>query len=556
LAIPEPRRNTHDNPAVEPGRAEDGYRPMRRAALNQPVAAARRSSERRSRHGDESGFSLIELIVVVAVVPIILGGISAALISLLSLQQSVNTRVGDSNDALVASTNFNRDVQSAVLMTTLPSTQSTAACGSTSATVTQILGLEWGANSVSSGGPAGGYDTVVSYMSTAVVNPNTNKTTYTLTRQLCTFGTSTTPSTITTLGHDIGTPTVTIYGAKNGSGNFADMTPNFATTWFSSLGVTRVQLAVSGNQTQSGFGYSLVGLPGLSKSQGSASTLSTPSSIGCGFPTPGSGTYSTQLCFADFSSYDWTKASTGTCAPTGQPTQTGQLFQLAIASTPYTLSYCLQVSTNDVQPSIIPTYYNPSGDNSEAFLGNNGFYTGIPGKPALYQNASTLVTAKFTDIQVLDAKGQAATGWTLVTGDAESTDTNEWMVFSNTTLPAINWSILPNNGASDLYGNACYDDQDPNNTGLLAWTGSVPPTKAGVGSPSNGPPATSSPLTINTSTYATGATSILCESNQQLNKTGTLMLQAQEPTGSSAAQSVSITMQGAGLEALFLGVLL
>ncbi len=508
------------------------------------------------RQGDESGFTLIELIVVVTVIPIILGGISAALISLLSLQNSVNNRVGDSNDVLVASTNFNRDVQSAVLMTTLPSTQTTAACGSTSATVTQILGLEWGANSVSPGGPAGGYDTVVSYMSTAVVNPNTNKTTYTLTRQLCTFGTSTTPNTITTLGHDIGTPIVTIYGAKNGTGQFADITPNFATTWFSSLGVTRVQLAVDGNQTQSGFGYSLVGLPGLSKSQGSASSLSTPSATGCSFPTPGSGTYSTQLCFADFSGYDSTKASSGTCAPAGQPTQTGQLFQLAIASTPYTLSYCLQVSTNNVQPSIIPTYYNPSGDNSEAFLGNNGFYTGIPGKPALYQNTSTLVTAKFTDIQVLDAKGQAATGWTLVTGDAESTDTNEWMVFSNTTSPAINWSILPNNGSSDLYGNACYDDQDANNTGLLAWTGSVPPTKAGVGTPSNGPPATSSALTIDTSTYATGATSILCESNQQLNKTGTLMLQAREPTNSSAAQSVSITMQGAGLEALFLGVLL
>jgi hypothetical protein len=348
---------------------------------------------------------------------------------------------------------------------------------------------------------------------------------------------------------------VTIYGAKNGQGQFANITPNFATTWFSSLGVTRVELAV-GQQTQSGFSYSLVGLPGLSKSQGSASTLSTPSSTGCGFPTPGSGTYSTQLCFSDFSSYNWIKASTGTCAPSGQPTQTGQLFQLAIASTPYTLSFCLHVSTNDVQPSIIPTYYNPSGFNSEAFLGNNGFYTGIPGKPALYQNSSNLVTANFTDIQVLDAKGQAASGWTVVTGDAESTDTNEWMVFSNTTSPAINWSILPNNGSSDLYGNACYDDADPNNKGLLAWTGSVPPTSAGVGTPSNGPPATSSPLTINTSTYATGVTSILCESNQQLNKTGTLMLQAREPTGSSAAQSVSVTMQGAGLEGLFLGVLL
>jgi prepilin-type N-terminal cleavage/methylation domain-containing protein len=536
---------------------------MRRAAIGHPVVAARRLSQRREEGGDESGFTLVELVVVIAVIPIVLGAIATALISLLSLQNSVNNRVGDSNDALVASTDFNRDVQSAEMMTTLGSTQTTAACGTATGgtgpgAVTQILALEWGANSVASGGPAGGYNTVVSYMSTQVLNPNTNKTTYTLSRQVCTFGTSSMPNTTTTLAHDIGTPSVTIYGAKSG-GSFANITPNYASSWASSLGVTRVQLDVNGNQTQSGFGYSLVGLPSLSKSQGTVSTLTPPSSTGCGFGTPGSGTYATQLCFADFSTYNWTKASTGTCSPPGQPTQTGQLFQLAIANTPYTLSFCLQVSANVVQPASIPTYYNPSGDDSEAFLGNNGFYTGIPGKPALYMNVQgSLVTANYTDIQVLDAKGQAATGWTLVSGDAESTDTNEWMVFSNTTSPTINWSILPNNGSADLYGNACYDDAPgfTNNTGLLKWTGSVPPTSGGVGTPSNGPPTTSSALTINPSTYATNATSILCESDQQLNKTGTLMLQAQEPSGSSASQSVSITMQGAGLEGLFLGILL
>ena len=118
---------------------------MRRAAPNHPLAVARRLTRRRMERGDESGFTLIELVVTVTVIPIVIGGIATALISLLSLQNTVNNRVGDSNDALVASTDFNRDVQSATFMTTLPSTQTTAACGTTSATVTQILGLEWGA---------------------------------------------------------------------------------------------------------------------------------------------------------------------------------------------------------------------------------------------------------------------------------------------------------------------------------------------------------------------------------------------------------------------------
>jgi len=41
-----------------------------------------------------------------------------------------------------------------------------------------------------------------------------------------------------------------------------------------------------------------------------------------------------------------------------------------------------------------------------------------------------------------------------------------------------------------------------------------------------------------------------------LNKKGTLMLTAQEPTNSSATQTLTVTMRVAGLAAMFLGVLL
>jgi hypothetical protein len=167
----------------------------------------------------------------------------------------------------------------------------------------------------------------------------------------------------------------------------------------------------------------------------------------------------------------------------------------------------------------------------------------------LYTAAGGVVTAYFTNIQVLDSAGNPATGWTLVTGDAESTDGGEWNVYTSN----LNWSILPNNGASDLWGNACYDTGDANNNGALQYTGtnagSMPATAASVA-------ANRAALSINSTTYATGVPSILCEASTSLNKTGTMMLQAQEPPSSTAPQTLTVTMNGAGRQAVFLGVLL
>ena len=42
----------------------------------------------------------------------------------------------------------------------------------------------------------------------------------------------------------------------------------------------------------------------------------------------------------------------------------------------------------------------------------------------------------------------------------------------------------------------------------------------------------------------------------RLNKTGSLMVAAPEPSGSSAPQNVTVTMQGEGYQAIFFGVLL
>ena len=118
-----------------------------------------------------------------------------------------------------------------------------------------------------------------------------------------------------------------------------------------------------------------------------------------------------------------------------------------------------------MSPYAIPTYYNPGahGYNSEAYLGNNGFYTGIAGDPALYQlpnnGAYTVVT--FTNIEVTNAVGEAATGWTLVTGDAESTDS----AASGSTSPPTTPGRSFRTPSASLYGNSCYDAHDSGDSG-------------------------------------------------------------------------------------------
>src|SRR5450631_4449143 len=84
---------------------------------------------------DEKGFTLIELIIVVSIMPIIVGAISGGLITILSLQNSVSSRLAENADAQVVSSTFIKDVQSATFITT--SAASSPQCGNTS--YTQLL---------------------------------------------------------------------------------------------------------------------------------------------------------------------------------------------------------------------------------------------------------------------------------------------------------------------------------------------------------------------------------------------------------------------------------
>jgi hypothetical protein len=165
-------------------------------------------------------------------------------------------------------------------------------------------------------------------------------------------------------------------------------------------------------------------------------------------------------------------------------------------------------------PCPLPTYADPP--ESEAFLGNNGFYTGVPGDPALYENAEgTTASVSITNIQVLDSNGNPATGWELVTGDAESTDGGESITWTSDQ----DLNLIPNSPVS-AYGNACAD-----------------PTPATSTTQANG-------LT------GVGTTQVECKASVSSDKTGTVMLEAPAPT------TLTADMVGTGLQAIFVGVLL
>ena len=67
------------------------------------VSLARYGASHAARRSGESsaGFTLIELVIVTAVLPIVIGAIAVGVISVFSLQSSVSNRLTDSGDAEV-----------------------------------------------------------------------------------------------------------------------------------------------------------------------------------------------------------------------------------------------------------------------------------------------------------------------------------------------------------------------------------------------------------------------------------------------------------------------
>lgn len=474
------------------------------------LLAARSSRCPRSidSHDDEAGFTLVELLIVIVILPIVVGALAAGLIAVFSMDTTTENRVADSGDAQVVSANYVPDIQSAQRITTDPNA---AECG----TGTQLLGLEWGYQAATNS-----YRDVVTY-SEVQSGPS-----YLLVRDYCSDGPSAAPSGSTTVSFDIAQhqspPTITPDGTAIAA----------SAGWVSTETVTGVMFPIT--EPLSNYTYTLTATPATASRPNTAgSPINNDTGTRCGFATTDNntvqnGTYAQTLCLVDFSTYDAAFGTSPSC-------------QEMVASIPgnFTLSFCVSVSgTGGVSASALPTWPG-------AFLGNviggAPFYTGIgcpsgtpattstggptPSciKPALYMaNNGGYSEIQIKNISLTTATGAPATGWEAVTADAETTDPGEYIMWtSNKDL-----TLIPNTPSSEE-GDACNK-----------------PASSFSSEPGPG----------GTLLTGIGTETVECESTWQSSgaapRTGTVMLGAAQPT------SMTIYMQGAGLEGVAFGLLL
>ena len=208
---------------------------------------------------------------------------------------------------------------------------------------------------------------------------------------------------------------------------------------------------------------------------------------GCSTADPGSGRYASTLCWFDFSGYDAAEAT----SPGGQEMSVS----LPGGST---LTFTVRASGGGVRSNPFPTY-------SAAYLGN-GSYTGVTGRPALYQRDSrTNTDVVLSDIVFTTPTGERSTAFSLVGADAESTDAGESIVWRSDN-PIYS---LTENGTDPGIGNACGS----------GFTG-------------------------------VGTQQVTCSANSSSRKTGTPILASQAP------DTFSQRMVGGGRQAVAFGVLL
>ena len=481
-------------------------------------------SRRYLRRGRDDGFTLIEMVIVTAIMPLIIGALAVGIVSVFKLQSGVANRLGDSADSQQISSVFSNDIAGAQYVTSDALT--TPQCGVL--TGTMLLKIDTNSNRQNGTAPVIVYE--------LSQNTSGNALAYNLVRLSCPGETSSTPSSITTLAYDVSTgPKVAI----NCPGGTCPSDPT--TGWLGADQVSDITFDLQGQR--SGYNYTLAASPVGNVTSSSGGSPQSPSAqTTCNTADPNSGSLSANLCFVDF-----TQLGTNP-ALWAQATASGGCAAMSVSiGTTGTLFFCINISVTGsgayLAPTAVPNY-------NKAFLGGcypygacvAPFYTGIAGEPALWLNAkgsNATATITVTGIHVNLLNGQAATGWQFLSADAESTDANDaeyinWTTPAATPLTAIcngeSWDYCTSpdpKGNLDLWGNACLDDQ--------AQVGLVQTLTTGVN----------------------GQSEIQCLANLSGNseaavqKSGTAMVEAVAPT----QMTIKMGTNG-GLQAITLGLLI
>jgi hypothetical protein len=320
--------------------------------------------------------------------------------------------------------------------------------------------------------------------------------------------------------------------------------------WVSSQNVAQVSMTIAEASTVVGkntgaYSYTVVSSPAASSStSNSGSPVNTQATTNCYKADPGSGPLANNLCFVDFTpllnpAYMAVAETPGTClemsASLGPNYDYDKLFFCISITEPNGSNPTTGATPTDPEPWPVPTYSGAFFGNLVSVSGKSyAFYTGIPGNPAIYErikgNYADLTNITFSNIKVVTGSNALATGWSIISADAESTDQSgsaagqyEGLTWTaDTPLSVVPNDIPVLDGTNEVYpsGNACLSDQTT--SGLVG----------GVG--------TSTPDSISCNPIMGS------ESETGSQKTGAAMVEATTPT----TMTVNLVSGGAGYQGL------
>ena len=253
---------------------------------------ARFNSKKRARgknHGDD-GFTLVELLITLTIIPFVVGALSLGIIAVFSLNSQSSHRLTDTADAQIVASTYQKDVQSAGYITT--DSTSSPQCGE--GIGTQLLALESVPNQ-----KTGDFQSVISYVGVPVTNGSV--TSYALERLYCANG-STTPSSQLALAYDLPTPTSptapltppTITCSAGASPNVCSASgQQWAQTYVPAEDIGTVNFSVTEPATS--YKYNLDATPAASTSFDSGGVASTPAA-NCESTAGSTGPFAGSLC--------------------------------------------------------------------------------------------------------------------------------------------------------------------------------------------------------------------------------------------------------------------